>query len=194
MRRLVSQTSPAPKMTWFSWTPSRTSSLPAARRASSWSARAGMIASRSAPPVVELRLLDREPVGVRRRHHEPVALEATRIPVRTGRDSSRDAARATFSIVPSSAGAAIVCSVDVRRRQAREVLRAVDVEPRGVAPGGDREDAVALLVGERHRSRPEGAERGRSAAVPGTTTAPSPVTVAGDRRRAARSPCPSRRA
>ena len=91
MRRLVSHTSPAEKITWFSWTPSSTSSLPAAMRTSSWSARAGMIASRSGPDA-------ESGVSFTASRYESVAAitslspsKRTRTPVRTGRDSSREA-------------------------------------------------------------------------------------------------------
>ena len=69
-----------------------------------------MIASRSGPEVSS-------DVSFTARRYESVAAMTslspsnfTRMPVRTGRDSSREAARATFSIVASRAGAAIACS------------------------------------------------------------------------------------
>ena len=92
MRRVVSQAPSMPKTTWFSCTPSCISSAPAAMRASSCSARAGMIASRSGERARERRLLDREPVGVGRRHDE-LARARTGRGCRSARAGSRRATR-----------------------------------------------------------------------------------------------------
>ena len=69
-------------------------------RPSSRRARAGMLAS-SSPPSSRLELgpLDREPVGVGRDHRHLGAAAATKTPVSTGRMSSREAARATRSML-----------------------------------------------------------------------------------------------
>ena len=76
----------------------------------------------------------------------------TRMPVRTGRVSSREAERATFSTVSTNAGARhLDAAVALRLRERREVLEAqrADVERRGA-----RDDLDVLLGGaqlERHR-------------------------------------------
>ena len=102
MRRVVSHTSPAEKMTWFSCTPTPISSTSPAMRASSCSARLGMIASSSAAG-------EPSDVSLTASRYESVAAITslspanwTRTPVSTGRASSREAARATRSIVSSS--------------------------------------------------------------------------------------------
>ena len=83
---------------------------PPASRESSVSARAGMIASSSGA-------VSPSSVSFTESRYESVATmtslpasKRTRIPVRTGRDSSRDAERATRSTVSSSASRSIECS------------------------------------------------------------------------------------
>ena len=98
-----------PKTTVFSFTPSATVSVPLAIRASSVSARAGMIASRSGPDCSSSVSLNESRYESVAAMNSRVPSNRTWIPVSTGRDSSFDADRATRSTVSSSDAVAIVC-------------------------------------------------------------------------------------
>ena len=119
-------------------------------RASSRSARAGTFASIAcATGVLELGVLDAQPVGVGGDHRQRRLPSAwTRTPVRIGRTSSRDAARATSSIVSPAARPA-ACRLALELRQARKVLgrQGAQVKPR--AAGGELD--VALLGAQLER-------------------------------------------
>ncbi len=119
-------------------------------RTSSWSARAGMIASRSGPPAGQGRLLDREPVRVGRSHDELVAFEADEDP-REHR-SRLVARRSSTDLVDRREESTRFDAVklDVERGEPRKVLRAVDVQAGRMAPGRHGQHAVAFLVDERH--------------------------------------------
>ena len=108
MRRVVSQTPPVEKSTWFSCTPSEISSPSPGMRASSCSARLGTMASSSGAG-------ESSAVSFTASRYESVAAITslspanwTSTPVRTGRASSREAARATRPIVSSSASRSTV--------------------------------------------------------------------------------------
>ena len=101
----------SPKTTWFSCTPSSSSSPSWAIRASSPSARAGTIASSSGTVALERGLLHREPVRVGRGHHELAGLEAhedpgqhrARLVARRGAADPRDRRRAASRGRPRAA-------------------------------------------------------------------------------------------
>ncbi len=73
----------------------------------------------------------------------------TRTPVRIGRTSSRDAARATRSIVSASGAAGSFAALALSLGQAREVLGRERAEVKAGAAGGDLH--VALLGAEGQR-------------------------------------------
>ena len=108
------------------------------------------------------------------RSSSPVA--ETRMPVSTGRVSSRDAERATFATVATNAGAGhLDAPVAVRLGERREVLepQRADVERRRAG------DDLDVLLGARSSSVTEspGSERTTSTSSrAGRTTAPSRTT------------------
>ena len=178
IRRVVSHASPAPKITWFSFTPSWICSAPAAIRPSSSSARAGMIASSSGPA-------DVSSVSFTAMRYESVAAivsrepsKRTRMPVSTGRDSSRDAARETRCTVSSSDDDSISCSGTSTggsrgKSSAAKMLIRPEYAPDSIdaTPSSGLYAIVTSFAGSSRTMSP------RSFA--GMTTAPSPSTVAG---------------
>ena len=175
-RRRRCRPSAVPKTTWFSWTPSSTVSPPA-RRDSSVSARAGMIASSSGAA-------ESSSVSLTESRYESVATmtsfpasKRTRIPVSTGRDSSREAERATRSMVSSNASRSIACSwaSTAGSRGKSSALKTCSrelYEPETICtvPSSGRYSIVTSLSGSRRASSTSG--------LPGITTAPSPSTCA----------------
>ena len=100
-------------------------------RPSSVSARAGTIASSSVRRALERRLLDGQPVRVRRRHHELARLEADEDPGQhrarlVARGRARDLGDRSRA-APRASTPKVCAAVDVR--QPREVLGAVGVQP-----------------------------------------------------------------
>ena len=195
MRRVVSQTSPAPKTTWFSWTPIRSSAASCAIRESSVSARAGTIASSSAPAASS------SSVSLTDIRYESVAAmtsfapsKRTSTPVSTGRDSSRDAERATFETVSRNAALSTVkvCAPSTSG-QLREVLRAVRVQLVRGRPAGDLEHSLLGPVLENHLAVRQQA-RQVDQQPPGRDDRAVALDLCLDRRAAARAPCRSRRA
>ncbi len=154
-------------------------SVPAARRASSCSARAGMIASSSGPDSPELRLLHRQPVGVGGGHREPAPLELHE-------DSREHRPR----LVARGSACDLLDRAEKRRRfdrvelhidarEAREVFRAEHVDLGRVAAGLDLEHSVGRLVRERHAVvREELHQVGEQPA--GNDDSPVALDVAGD--------------
>ena len=146
-------------------------------RASSCSARAGMIASRSGS-------VPSTGVSLTASRYESVAAitilpgsKRTRMPVSTGRLSSRDALRPTRATVSISASRSTVCSDDgVDVGQPREVLGRVRVQAVVRAP-----DATTTTASSGRCSivtSLSGSERAMSSSSrPGTTTVPSPSTA-----------------
>ena len=147
------------------------------RRDSSVSARAGMIASSSgAAASSSVSLTESRYESVATMTSFP-ASKRTRIPVSTGRDSSREAERATRSMVSSSASRSIACSwaSTAGRRgksSALKTCRRELYEPETICtvPSSGRYSIVTSLSGSRRASSTSG--------LPGMTTAPSPSTCA----------------
>ena len=139
---------------------------------------AGTIASRFGCRTLDRRLLVREAVRIGRRHDQLPSPNRTRMPVRTGRASSRDTARLTEASVESSdslsTGGASV-SHDVG--EPRKVLGAVRVQPVLSRSAPDMEDALFLAILDLTSLSGRRRERSRSGRL-GTTTAPSPSTCA----------------
>ena len=153
MRRVVSQTPSVAKSTWFSCTPISISSPEPAMRASSCERAARDDRLELGHGSLEnVGLLHREPVRVGRRHDELAAPRtATRMPVSTGRDSSRDAARATRAIVSSSdsrSTANVATASTSGRRGKSSALYVLQRVAR--AAGGDVHDRLGRLVLDRH--------------------------------------------
>ena len=151
MRRLVSQTAPAEKMTWFSWTPSSISSVPLAMRTSSCKRTGRNDRLELRPSGRERRLLDRKAIRVRRGHDELGALEAHEHPGENGPRLVAGGCPADLVDRLEQRLRLDAMQRDVEWRQSRKVLGAVHVEPRRVAPRRHREHALAFLVRERHR-------------------------------------------
>ena len=129
----------------------------------------------------ERRLLHGEPVRVRRSHDELVAGQADENPCEHG--SRLVARRSARHLVDRRQELRRSDRVElaVDRRQAREVLRAVYVEPRRVAARGHGEDAVALLVHERHVLVRQQSREVREE-LPGNDDGAVSCHLAGDRR------------
>ena len=150
---------------------------PPASRDSSVSARAGMIASSSgaaSPSSVSLTESRYESVATMTSFP---ASKRTRIPVSTGRDSSREAERATRSMVSSSASRSIACSwaSTAGSRGKSSALKTCSrelYEPETICtvPSSGLYSSVTSVSGSRRASSTNG--------LPGMTTAPSPSTRA----------------
>ena len=124
-------------------------------RASSCSARAGTLASKlpasGASSVVSMTLRRYESVATIR---SSCPEADTRIPVSTGRVSSRDAERATFATVSANAWAGTLDTrLLVRNRQRREVVEAQRAQVERRRAGDDLEVLLGAAQLERHRVR-----------------------------------------
>ena len=99
----------------------------------------------------ERRLLHGQTIRVGRGHDQLVAFEADQ---NAGQDGPRLVSRRRAADLldrgEERAGVDLLQG-DVERRESREVLGAVDVQPRRVLAGGDGKDALALVVCERDR-------------------------------------------
>ena len=183
MRRVVSHVPSTPKSTWFSWTPSSSVSPAVASRRTSSSARAGTIASSSGTsPSIGVSLYESRYESVAAMTSFP-SPKRTRMPVSTGRASSRETARPTEATRGEQRRRHRPCA------SARHRCRAAAGSPRrcrcsaGIPPGHSR--TCRTFSSSRYssstpRCRAAGAT-GRRAACPGTTTAPSPVTCGVER-------------
>ena len=151
MRRLVSHTSPAEKMTWFSCTPSSTSSARAGEACELLERAGGNDRVELGAARGERRLLHGEAIRVGRGHDQLVAFEPNED---AGQHRPRLVSRSRAADLldrRQERGGVDLLQRDVERRESREVLGAVDVQPRRVLARRDGEDAVAFLVCQRDR-------------------------------------------
>ena len=147
-------------------------------RASSWSARAGMIASSSGSVAVDRRLLDREPVRVGGGHHDLARLEPDEDP---GEDRAALVTRRAAADPRDRLDERVAVDRVQRQRldvgQPRKVFRRVRVQ--AVRRGPDVTTTTASSGRCSIDTSLSGSERAMSSSRrPGTTTVPSPATCA----------------